>query len=187
MRNQNGSFPDTVEMFPIAVGIGANLGNPLLTCRRTIDRLANHGRCQALHRSFFYRTAPVGPAHQPRFINAVVLIEGTWTPWTLLRLLRRLEREAGRDRQREIRWGPRPLDLDLLFFGQRIIRRNGLIVPHPRLHQRRFVLRPLADVAANWRHPILGKTVDTLLREVDDVGSVERMPDGALTFRSGKR
>ena len=170
-----------------AIGVGANLGRPLATCRRAIDRLRRHPCCRALIASPLYRTAPVGPRPQPWFVNGVVLIESDWQPRRLLRLLRRLEARYGRDRRRERPNGPRPLDLDLLFLSDRILRHRGLVLPHPRLHRRRFVLRPLADIAPGWRHPLLGKTVDTLLREVDDVHPVARLPKGASTFHSGKR
>lgn len=123
----------------------------------------------------FYRTEPVGLYEQPWYINSVIALESHLEPQALLRTLLALETEFGRNRHLEERWGPRHLDLDLLFHGDRIVNTRALCLPHPRLHQRRFVLRPLCDVAPHFIHPVFGKTVDTLLQEVNDGARVERV------------
>ncbi|MBF0401614.1 MAG: 2-amino-4-hydroxy-6-hydroxymethyldihydropteridine diphosphokinase [Magnetococcales bacterium] len=155
------------------VGVGSNQGNSLRICRRAVALLRGHPRVRQLLQSPFYRTEPVGPVRQPWYVNGVVGIKSTMGPQALLRLLQRTEAGFGRCRRREKRWGPRRLDLDLLFHGNRVVHTPALHLPHPRLHQRRFVLRPLADLAPDLIHPIVGKTVDNMLRDVDDGSRVE--------------
>lgn len=120
-------------------------------------------------RSSFYRTRPVGLARQPAFLNAVIGLEGGIAPGSLLRLAKALERQAGR-RDLGPRGGPRPLDIDVLDFGGRRIGRAGsqrvagrLLLPHPELTSRGFVLVPLAEVAPHWRHPLQGLGARQLL------------------------
>ncbi|MBF0164227.1 MAG: 2-amino-4-hydroxy-6-hydroxymethyldihydropteridine diphosphokinase [Magnetococcales bacterium] len=159
------------------IGLGGNRPDTLARMRRALARLDQRFGVTLLALSPIYRTQPVGPIrHQPWFWNGVAALACRLTgPRALLRLLQRLEREAGRDRRGEIHGGPRPLDLDLLFFGSRVIRSRSLILPHPRLHQRRFVLAPLADLAPGWIHPTCGKTIDRLLDEVDDTARIIRL------------
>lgn len=158
------------------IAIGSNQGNSLAIYKEAVVRLGNHPMgLRLVAQSSAYRTQPVGPVRQPWFVNGVVQIESRWGPQTLMRILQRIEAGFGRNRQREKRWGPRRLDLDLLFCGQRIIRRPELKIPHPQLHLRRFVLVPLAEISPALVHPIIGKTVDMLLRDVDDVARVERL------------
>ncbi|OSM03942.1 putative 2-amino-4-hydroxy-6-hydroxymethyldihydropteridine pyrophosphokinase [Magnetofaba australis IT-1] len=102
-------------------------------------------------------------------------METTLTPSALLNTLLLIERDHGRDRTREVPLGPRTLDLDLLYYADRQLDAPDLTLPHPRLHQRRFVLTPLADVAGAWRHPVAGKSVDEMLRNLDDGERVERL------------
>ncbi len=168
------------------IGVGANRGSALLTCRRAVARLSHRASLRLVAQSAFYRTEPVGPVRQSWYINGVVGVASWMGPRALLRLLHRVEADFGRHRHRETRWGPRCLDLDLLFHGDRILRCRDLCLPHPRLHQRRFVLRPLADVAPHLVHPLFGKTVDTLLQEVDDTARVEPVGTGHR-FSCGKR
>jgi 2-amino-4-hydroxy-6-hydroxymethyldihydropteridine diphosphokinase len=171
------------------IGVGSNQGNALSNCRRAVARLRAHPLLRVVGQSPFYRTEPIGPVRQSWYINGVVGLESAMGPQGLLRLLHRLESGFGRDRRREKRWGPRRLDLDLLCQGDRIVRCRDLSLPHPRLHQRRFVLRPLADLAPDWIHPLLGKTVDILLREVDDTARVEPLLECGIDSRpeSGDR
>ncbi|MBF0357678.1 MAG: 2-amino-4-hydroxy-6-hydroxymethyldihydropteridine diphosphokinase [Magnetococcales bacterium] len=158
------------------IAIGTNQGNAQAIYKRAIQRLGNHPRgLKLLGQSSAYRTEPVGKVRQPWFINGVVLVETSCGPKTILRILHRIETSFGRNRRREKRWGPRRLDLDLLFYEQRIIRSKSLILPHPYLHLRRFVLTPLSQLSPNLFHPVLGKTVDILLRDVDDAARVERL------------
>lgn len=162
------------------IGLGANLGDPLARCREAVARLAGFPGVEGVVCSPFYRTAPVGgPEGQPWFVNGVAQLTTTLDPLPLWELLRRLEAELGRERKGEVPWGPRHLDLDLLLYGsdgEVVIHTREVVVPHPRLHQRRFVLAPLADLAPGLRHPVVDKTIDTLLREVEYGQFVERLP-----------
>jgi len=129
------------------VGMGANLGDPVRTLRsalRALDRLPAT-RCR--RHSRFYFNPPVGPQDQAWYVNAVVELETRLPPQPLLDWLLELERRHGRVRGR--RWGPRTLDLDLLLYGGLRLHTARLILPHPRLHQRAFVVQPLAEIAPN--------------------------------------
>ncbi|MBF0455098.1 MAG: 2-amino-4-hydroxy-6-hydroxymethyldihydropteridine diphosphokinase [Magnetococcales bacterium] len=156
------------------IAIGTNQGNALRLYRQAVQRLTCHPMgIRLVAQSSLYRTEPVGGVRQPWFINGVVVVATPWGPKTLLKILHKIEAGFGRNRSREKRWGPRRLDLDLLFHGSRILSRQSLKIPHPSLHLRRFVLTPLAEVSPGLIHPVCGKTVDILLRDVDDTARVE--------------
>ena len=143
------------------IGAGANLGEPIRQIRQAKDALQKSPGVKFLGASSFYRTQPVGPIEQPPFINAVFSLECGMSPQELLTLLLDVEGRMGRVRKE--RWGPRLIDLDLLFFDEAIISGQGLEVPHPRLHKRRFVLTPLVEIAPDVVHPILKKSAFDLL------------------------
>jgi 2-amino-4-hydroxy-6-hydroxymethyldihydropteridine diphosphokinase len=147
------------------IGLGANLpsraGSPEATLAAAVARLASLGRVVGC--SSLYSTAPVGFADQPRFLNAVVGLETDRSPRELLEALLAVEREFGRDRGAGIANGPRPLDLDMLLYGDLVLSEYGLEVPHPRLAQRPFVLVPLSEIAPAVRDPRTGNTMQQLL------------------------
>ena len=148
------------------IGLGSNLGNRLENCRNAIEALAALPTCSVLQTSSFYETTPVGLVEQPAFINGVVLLETAKDAHWLLRQMLAIENTFGRIRT--LKWGPRSIDLDLLFFDDLIIDLPDLSAPHPLLHERRFVLEPLNEIAPDFRHPCLEKTVAELLDNLED-------------------
>jgi 2-amino-4-hydroxy-6-hydroxymethyldihydropteridine diphosphokinase len=146
------------------IGLGANLGPREATLLRAVDLLAAEPGIEVLELSSFRETDPVGVTDQPRFVNGAAAVETTLSPHELLDALLRVERELGRTRDGE-RWGPRTLDLDLLVFADEVVDEDGLRVPHPRLHERRFALEPLAELEPELEIPGRGR-VSKLLAEL---------------------
>ena len=146
------------------VGLGSNLGDRERTIRRALDELAAEPGIRVVAVSTLIDTEPVGPIEQPRFLNGVVELETTLAARDLLALLLEVERRFGRRREGVPPQGPRTLDLDLLLYGQAEFAEAGLELPHPRLHERRFVLEPLAEVAPGLEVPGKGMVESLLAR-----------------------
>lgn len=127
----------------VLIGLGSNLQDPQQQVNKALQALATLPRCRLLHHSDLYRSAPVGPADQPDFINAIAEIETTLVPLALLDTLQSVEHAAGRKRRRH--WGERTLDLDILLWDDRRMSLPRLTIPHPEITRRAFVLRPLLD------------------------------------------
>ncbi len=153
----------------ILISLGANLpsaehGPPRATLEAALAALGRAG-ARVVRCSRWYRSAPLPRSAQPWFVNGVAALETALGPPDLLELLHRVERDLGR--RRGVRWAPRVADIDLLVHGDVIVGpgedAGGLVLPHPRLHERAFVLLPLAELAPAWRHPVLGKTPDELI------------------------
>ncbi len=128
------------------IGVGANLGDRWATMRRALAALAREPGIKTVEASAVYETAPVGVLDQPEFLNLVLGVETTLTPEALLAVLHQLEKAAGRRREQEVRWGPRPLDLDLLLYEGETRAGPELILPHPRMWSRAFVTVPLSEL-----------------------------------------
>ena len=143
------------------VGLGGNLGDREATLRRAVALLAAADGVEVIKVSELCETDPVGVVEQPRFLNGAVTVETALPPRALLDALLAVERELGRVRQGE-RWGPRTVDLDLLVYGDEMIDEPGLRVPHPRLHERRFALEPLAELDPELEVPGRGKVSELL-------------------------
>jgi 2-amino-4-hydroxy-6-hydroxymethyldihydropteridine diphosphokinase len=153
----------------VFIGFGSNVGDRVDYCDRAVTLLSllPHSRLQGV--SLLYESEPVRDRNDPGegwFLNGVVQLATDITPRSLLSILQEIERSL--DRDEENRSGPRTIDLDILFYGERVINEPGLTIPHPRLHQRRFVLMPMNELDPLWVHPTLKQSVAQLLTEAKD-------------------
>jgi 2-amino-4-hydroxy-6-hydroxymethyldihydropteridine diphosphokinase len=151
-----------------AIALGSNLnsefGDREANFREALRRIGALGEVQAV--SSFYDTEPVGLLEQPRFLNGTLVLETELEPVALMRELLGVERAMGREREGAVAKGPRVIDLDLLLYRDVVLSTDELTVPHPEMPARRFVLEPLAEIASEWVHPVLGVTVGTLLKRI---------------------
>ncbi len=157
------------------LGLGGNLQQPVAQLRRALTRLDEAEGLEVLRVSSFYRTPPWGDEQQDDFINAVVEIKTSLDPIPLLRILQSIENVMGRQRSGR-RWGPRLIDIDLLLYGDQKYHSADLEVPHPRMHERAFVLIPLSELAAELEIPGHGAVAE-LLQQLDDSG-ICRLAEG---------
>jgi len=156
---------------PVFLGLGSNVGDREEALLAAVRGLAERG-CAVTRASSIWHTEPVGGPPQEWFLNQAVEGRTPLAPRSLLEACLDTERTMGRVRAE--RYGPRRIDIDILFFGDRHVEEPGLEIPHPRLAERRFVLEPLAEIAPRLVHPVLGLTVDALLARCPDASEVRR-------------
>ena len=154
------------------ISIGSNLGTPKENCIEAIDIISSNSDIKTISKSSFYQTAPVGNTEQDWFINSVIKISTQLSPDILLSVLLKIESQMGRIRKEK--WGPRIIDLDLLFYDNLIIKQKDLTLPHPEIQKRNFVLQPLNEIEGNFIHPSINKSINTLLKESKDNSVVKK-------------
>lgn len=154
---------------PVVLALGANLGDRIAMMHRAVSRLAEAG-VQDLVCSVMYETDPVGYTEQPPFVNMVVAGQTWLTPHELANACRSIEQALGRTPR--AKWHEREIDIDIVLFGQQIVHDDTLEIPHPRMHERRFVLQPCAEVVPDMVHPVLQQRIDTLLTACNDTAGV---------------
>lgn len=166
------STPYYKKYINVFLGIGANLGDrkaALRTAQELIEKYVG----KIAKRSSTYETQPWGKPEQPAFLNMVVMANTTMDPRELLDSIAKMEKELGRERVEK--WGPRAIDIDILFYGHRIIRDKGLEIPHPEFHKRAFVLVPMMEIDPDFEHPVLKQPIDALYLDCMDDSEVVQL------------
>ena len=156
------------------IGIGSNQGDPLTNCTVAIEHICASGHSRLLDQSSFYHTEPWGYRDQDDFINLVIKIETSLSPLDLLSFLQGVERKLAK--KQDIPWGPRTIDLDILFYNNDILESSQLTIPHSFVCQRGFVLHPLEEIAPHLIHPVYNQTISQLLDSLDDDNQVIKLP-----------
>jgi 2-amino-4-hydroxy-6-hydroxymethyldihydropteridine diphosphokinase len=153
------------------LGIGSNMGNRQAMLNEAIW-LTDQELGEVQRFSSMYETSAWGNTEQQAFLNQAIKIRTPFSPQWLMQKILQVEKQMGRKRMEK--WGPRSIDIDILFYDQKIQHSQGLVIPHPQLHLRRFVLVPMVEIAPSLKHPILGKNMRQLLMECPDTGTVRR-------------
>ena len=145
------------------LAIGSNVGDRLSNIKNSIRLLGLNPRISILKSARIYESLPVGgPKNQSKFLNTAVFVKTSCNPFDLLSFLKTIEKKL--KRRKSVRWGPRTIDLDIVFFNDMVLRHKDLVIPHPLMHERIFVLRPLSDIAAGVLHPLIKKSVAEMLK-----------------------
>jgi 2-amino-4-hydroxy-6-hydroxymethyldihydropteridine diphosphokinase len=155
------------------IGIGSNLGDKLNHCEKAISQILKFDRHKLLAKSSLFKTQPTGYTCQDWFVNGVIKIATDLEPPELLRTLKAIESQLGRTET--FRWGPRTIDLDILFFDDIEIHTEELQIPHPLIQNRQFVLVPLVEIDRNLFHPVLNKSIQELLNDLKEDQGVEKL------------
>ena len=155
------------------IGIGSNIGDKVNQCEKAISEILKVDHHKLLAKSSLFKTQPIGYTSQDWFVNGVIKIETDLEAHELLRKLKTIESQLGRTET--FRWGPRTIDLDILFFDDAEIHNEELQVPHPSIQERQFVLIPLAEIDRYLIHPVLKKTVQELLNNIKEDQGVEKL------------
>jgi 2-amino-4-hydroxy-6-hydroxymethyldihydropteridine diphosphokinase len=158
-------------MSTVYIGIGSNLGDRGENCIRAIELFEQKG-LPVKKKSSLYETKPWGMKNQPLFLNMAVEIETALSPRELLKILKEMEKEIGREPTS--RWGPRIIDLDILLFNADVVDEDNLSIPHPLMHERDFVLQPLSEIAPDAEHPVLHKSIRELTLQLERKGKDNR-------------
>ena len=161
-----------IHAVPVVLALGANLGDRIATIRRAIAMLSD----SVLHdvrASAMYETEPVGYTDQPSFINMAITGVTTLPASELYHRCKAIELDLGRTPR--AKWHEREIDIDVVLYGENVVHEADLMIPHPRMHERRFVLQPCADIAPAMLHPILHRRVDDLLKDCTDMAAVQRL------------
>ena len=166
------------SMHAVYIGFGSNIGDRLTHIQNAIKFLSKTEGITLQRISSIYATDPVGYETQAQFLNGVAAIQTTLSPLSLLHTLKNIETAIGR--KHRIRWGPREIDLDILIYGDLCIQIEKLVIPHPEMHLRGFVLVPLAEIAPDLVHPVFQESIQTLLNRLEDGKSVLKKEDCVL-------
>jgi 2-amino-4-hydroxy-6-hydroxymethyldihydropteridine diphosphokinase len=158
-----------VDVQTAYISVGSNLGRKLENCCKAIAVLTSSRNCRLIDQSPVYQTEPVDYQDQDWFVNCVVQIETILDPFSLLETLKSIERDAGRKTD-TVRFGPRVIDLDIILYEAMVVRTNHLEIPHPRMHKRHFVLKPICDIDPDIIHPVFQRTMQSLLENLDTTG-----------------
>jgi dihydroneopterin aldolase/2-amino-4-hydroxy-6-hydroxymethyldihydropteridine diphosphokinase len=155
------------------IGIGSNLESPAENCLKAVEHLSAHANLTVVARSSLYQSEPFGITDQNWFVNATVQLSTSLSPEELLQACLSIEQEMGRTLTKK--WGPRIIDLDILFYDDLVLKQEGLEVPHPGIAERSFVLAPMSEIAPEFLHPKLKKSIGTLLMEIPNPQQVNRV------------
>jgi 2-amino-4-hydroxy-6-hydroxymethyldihydropteridine diphosphokinase len=155
------------------IGIGSNIGNKIENCKKAIELLKENPQIKVTKISDFYEAEPIGYKEQEWFVNCAVEIETDLNPHELLLLCQKIESKLGRERK--IKYGPRIIDLDILLYNNDIIDTTELKIPHSEMHKRKFVLKPLLDIAPDAVHPVLKRTIAELLNNLSEDSAIKKL------------
>jgi len=157
----------------VYIGIGSNLGDKIGQCERAIAEILRVDQHKLLAKSSLFKTKPIGDTSQDWFVNGVIKIETDLEPLELLQVLQEVESRLGR--RKTSRWGPRTIDLDILFYDDEEVQMENLQIPHPLLHERQFVLIPLAEIDRGFVHPVLKRSIGELLEDLKENQGVKKL------------